>query len=302
MLTSQFESLVMNEDKKLVDIQTRLLSITNQSQTLGELYPQERINWKILRSLPKRFNAKMIAIEESKNVDLTKVDELLGSLQTYELGFKPKIEGKGIALKVTNEKSEDDMASIMVRIFKKILKNICSKREEVKKKITPKELVDCMDISKKLIRCHECKGIEFISTKHANDKKESKKGLAMAASWSDVSVSDIKEKEESLDEREYNSNYIAHPAIYEGRFEDSSECSSSNKESEYSSSSECSEVSSNHEEFEASSNQDYISFNDKILQQKNEENNKLKLINANLVVIIKALDNEKKMSLKKMSE
>ena len=152
MLTSQFESLVMNEDEKLVDFQTRLLSITNQSQTLGEPYPQERINWKILRSLPKRFNAKVTAIEESKNVDLMRVDELLRSLQTYELGFKPKIEGKGIAFKVTNEKSEDDVAS-MVRTLKKFVKNICSKREEVKKKITPKEVVDYKDKSKKkLIR------------------------------------------------------------------------------------------------------------------------------------------------------
>ena len=66
MFTSQFESLVMNEDEKLVDFQTRLLSITNQSQTLGEPYPQERINWKILRSLPKRFNAKVTAIEKAR--------------------------------------------------------------------------------------------------------------------------------------------------------------------------------------------------------------------------------------------
>ncbi|KAK0594142.1 hypothetical protein LWI29_031248 [Acer saccharum] len=133
-----------------------------------------------------------------------RVDELLGSLQTYELGFKPKIEGKGIALK----------------------------REEVKKKITPKEVVDCKDKSmKKLIQCHECKGIGFISTKRANGKRESKKGLAIAASWSDVSVSDKEEEEESSNERE---DYIAHPAIYEGRFEDSGEESSSNEESEYS--------------------------------------------------------------------
>ena len=106
-------------------------------------------------------------------------------------------------------------------------------------------------------------------------------------------MSDKEEEEESSDEREYNSNYIAHPAIYEGRFGDSSEDSSSIEESENSSSSEDSEVSS----YDESSNQDFISLDDKILQQenvkKNEENNKLKLINANLVVIIKALINKK---------
>ncbi|KAK3189326.1 hypothetical protein Dsin_028887 [Dipteronia sinensis] len=59
-----------------------------------------------------------------------------------------------------------------------------------------------------------------------------------------MSVSDVEEKEEFSDDREYTSNYIAHPTIYKGKFEDSSEDSSSNKESEYSSNSEDSEVSS----------------------------------------------------------
>ena len=119
-------------------------------------------------------------------------------------------------------------------------------------------------------------------------------------------MSDVVEEEKSLDDRESTSNCIAHVAIYEGRFGDSSEDSSSIEESENSSSSEDSEVSSYDEELEASSNQDFISLDDKILQQenvkKNEENNKLKLINANLVVIMKALVNEKKMSLEKMSK
>ena len=87
----------------------------------------------------------------------------------------------------------------------------------------------------------------------------------MAASWSDVSVSDVVEEEEFLDNQESTSNHIAHMAICEGRFDDSSEDFSSNEESENFSSSEDSEISSNHEEFEASSNQDYISFNDNIL-------------------------------------
>ena len=71
-------------------------------------------------------------------------------------------------------------------------------------------------------------------------------------SW--MSVSDVVEEEESLDDLESTSNHIAHVAIYEGRFEDSSEDSSSNEESENSSSSEDSEISSYDEELEASSN------------------------------------------------
>ena len=40
---------------------------------------------KILRSLPDRFRAKVTTIEESKDVDSLKIDELVGSLQTFEM-------------------------------------------------------------------------------------------------------------------------------------------------------------------------------------------------------------------------
>ena len=40
---------------------------------------------KILRSLPESFQAKVTTIEESKDLDEIKIQELIGSLQTYEL-------------------------------------------------------------------------------------------------------------------------------------------------------------------------------------------------------------------------
>ena len=42
---------------------------------------------KILRSLPESFHAKVTTIEESKDLDEIKVQELIGSLQTYELSL-----------------------------------------------------------------------------------------------------------------------------------------------------------------------------------------------------------------------
>jgi hypothetical protein len=38
---------------------------------------------KILRSLPECFRIKVTTIEESKDLDGMKIDELVGSLQTY---------------------------------------------------------------------------------------------------------------------------------------------------------------------------------------------------------------------------
>ena len=42
---------------------------------------------KVLRSLPKRFHAKITTIEESKDIEKIPLTELVGNLQTYELGL-----------------------------------------------------------------------------------------------------------------------------------------------------------------------------------------------------------------------
>ena len=51
---------------------------------LGEKTEDAR---KILRSLTESFWAKVTTIEESKDLDEIKIQELIGSLQTYELGL-----------------------------------------------------------------------------------------------------------------------------------------------------------------------------------------------------------------------
>ena len=56
----------------------------NNTFTLGEPILENRIVKKILWSLPERFDAKVVAIEENKNMNILKVDELVGNLQTFE--------------------------------------------------------------------------------------------------------------------------------------------------------------------------------------------------------------------------
>ena len=48
----------------------------------------------------------MTAIKESKDLDDIKVEELIGSLQTYELSFPNQRKSKSLALKTINEKVE----------------------------------------------------------------------------------------------------------------------------------------------------------------------------------------------------
>ena len=59
----------------------------NSAFDLGESIAESKIVRKILRSLPERFHAKIIAIEEVKDIDQIPLTELVGNLQTYEMGL-----------------------------------------------------------------------------------------------------------------------------------------------------------------------------------------------------------------------
>ena len=56
--------------------------------------------------MPESFCAKVTAIEESKDHDDIKVQELIGSLQTYKLSLPSQRKSKSLALKTTNERVE----------------------------------------------------------------------------------------------------------------------------------------------------------------------------------------------------
>ena len=53
-----------------------------------------------------RIRAKVTAIEESKVLDEIKIQELIGSLQTYELSLPNQRKSKSLALKTINERIE----------------------------------------------------------------------------------------------------------------------------------------------------------------------------------------------------
>ena len=54
---------------------------------LGEKTKDSKIVRKIQHSSRESFRAKVTAIEESKDLDEIKIQELIGSLQTYELSL-----------------------------------------------------------------------------------------------------------------------------------------------------------------------------------------------------------------------
>ena len=118
---------------KIQSFYAKLKDIVNLALNLGETIPEPKIVRKVLRSLPERFHAKIMEIEESKDIDKIPLTEMVGNLQTYELGLLRigKLgKGKNMALKAkssdTYESSDDEdskMKSYITRQFKKFMKS-----------------------------------------------------------------------------------------------------------------------------------------------------------------------------------
>ena len=87
MQTTQFEELKMSEDESFDFFYSKLNEVVIDKFNLGEKTEDSKVVRKILQSLPESFRAKVMAIEESKNIDEIKVQELVGSLQTYKLSL-----------------------------------------------------------------------------------------------------------------------------------------------------------------------------------------------------------------------
>ena len=80
MLTTQFEELKMIENESFDSFYRKLNEVVVSKFNLGEKIEDFKIVRKILRSLPESFCAKVTTIEESKDLDDIKVQELIGSL------------------------------------------------------------------------------------------------------------------------------------------------------------------------------------------------------------------------------
>ena len=131
-LITSFEEIRMDDDEMFDEFYAKLKDIVNLAFNLGENISEPKIVRKILRSLPERSHAKITAIEESKETDTAPLTELIGNLQTYELGLVRIGKGsknKNMALKAKNDEGDESFEdenskfkSYITRQFKKFIK------------------------------------------------------------------------------------------------------------------------------------------------------------------------------------
>ena len=111
-LATSFEEIKMEEDESFDEFYAKLMDIVNSAFNFGETFPEPKVMRKVLRSLPERFHTKITVIEESKDIDKIPLIELVGNLQTYELGLTrigKSSKSKSMALKAMTQMSLQTM-------------------------------------------------------------------------------------------------------------------------------------------------------------------------------------------------
>ena len=99
----------MKENETIVEMITRFTDIVNGLEAWGKTHKESEKVMKILRSLPSKWHTKVTAIQEAKNLTKLPMEELIGSLMTYEINLaKKQQEGenkkkKSTALKATTK-------------------------------------------------------------------------------------------------------------------------------------------------------------------------------------------------------
>eukprot|EP00253_Pinus_taeda_P002334 PITA_02334 len=84
MLRRDFETLSMKESDTIDSFFTQVIGLITQIRAHGEILEERKIVEKILRCLPSRFEAVVVAIEETKDLSQFTVDELSASLMSHE--------------------------------------------------------------------------------------------------------------------------------------------------------------------------------------------------------------------------
>jgi gag-polypeptide of LTR copia-type/Zinc knuckle len=99
LLTHDYESFDCRSGESLSDLYGRFKRLINDLILVGRIYTNQDICFKFMRALPRKWDSKITAIEEARDLKLMTLEELYSKLQTYELRVNQQSEKHG-AIKV----------------------------------------------------------------------------------------------------------------------------------------------------------------------------------------------------------
>ena len=83
----------MKESETIKEYANKLLSIANKVRLLGSNFSDSRIVEKILVTIPKRFEATITSLENTKDLSKLTLAELVNALQAQEQRRKMRARG-----------------------------------------------------------------------------------------------------------------------------------------------------------------------------------------------------------------
>ena len=94
MLVHSYELFKMDANETITEMFIRVTDIINELNALGRTYANSDIVRKLLRNLPKIWEAKVTAIQDEKDLSKLPLEELIGSLMTHKITMQDHDQGK----------------------------------------------------------------------------------------------------------------------------------------------------------------------------------------------------------------
>ncbi|GJW67676.1 zf-CCHC domain-containing protein [Tanacetum coccineum] len=116
LLVQQYEQFTIPEEESINNAFARFNNIITSLKALDEGFSSKNYARNFFRALHPKWRAKVTTIEESKDLTLLSLDELIGNLKVYEAKKESSDEES------TNSDSEDEEYAMAVRDFKKFFK------------------------------------------------------------------------------------------------------------------------------------------------------------------------------------
>ncbi|GKV18357.1 hypothetical protein SLEP1_g28753 [Rubroshorea leprosula] len=180
--------------------------IWDMLEAIGKVYPPQEVVRKVLRSLLKSWEAKKTTIEESKDLNTLKLEDLIGKLMTYEIEVQDSEDD------ASNDESsnEEDITKLISKEVKRFMK------KNIKSKLAKR---DEGESTKRSVKCYECNKIGHYRNecpklkKGERKNKKSMKKKAFTATWSHDETSST-ESESSLENGVANLCFMAQEDSY----------------------------------------------------------------------------------------